>query len=47
MIDTANNLVPKRGKLWRFVASVGDWLQAWIPERSATCLREADLNVLS
>jgi hypothetical protein len=28
MTDTANNLVPKRGKLWRFVASVGAWLQA-------------------
>jgi hypothetical protein len=38
-------------------ASVWDWLNtsaadcpigaSWIPERSATCLREADLNVLS
>ena len=28
MTDTANNLVPKRGKLWRFVATVGAWLQA-------------------
>jgi hypothetical protein len=29
MSDTANNLVPKRGKLWRFVASVGAWLEAF------------------
>ena len=28
MTDTANNLVPKPGKLWRFVASVCAWLQA-------------------
>ena len=28
MTDTANNLVPKRGKLWPFVASVCAWLQA-------------------
>ncbi len=28
MSETANHLVPKRGKLWRFVASVGAWLQA-------------------
>ena len=28
MIDPANNLVPNKGKLWRFVATVGAWLQA-------------------
>jgi hypothetical protein len=28
MSDTANNLAPKRGNLWRFVAGVGAWLQA-------------------
>ena len=28
MTDTTNNLVPNKGKLWRFVAAVGAWLQA-------------------
>ena len=26
--DRANNLVPNKGKLWRFAATVGAWLQA-------------------
>jgi hypothetical protein len=26
--NTTNNLVSNKGKLWRFVAAVGDWLQA-------------------
>jgi hypothetical protein len=25
---TTNNLVPNKGKLWRFAATVGAWLQA-------------------
>ena len=28
MTGTANNLVRKQGKLWRFVATFGAWLQA-------------------
>ena len=28
MTDTTNNLVPNQGKLWRFVAAFGAWLQA-------------------
>ncbi len=28
MTGTANNLLRKQGKLWRFVATVGAWLQA-------------------
>ena len=27
MTDTTNNLVPNKGKLWRFVTAVGAWLQ--------------------
>jgi hypothetical protein len=26
--DPANNLVPNKGKLWRFAATVGAWLEA-------------------
>ena len=28
LTDPANNLGPNKGKLWRFVATVGAWLQA-------------------
>jgi hypothetical protein len=28
MTDTTNNLVPNKGKFWRFVAAGGAWLQA-------------------
>jgi hypothetical protein len=44
-----NNRNNSRAYIWaKTLIVVGGRLQeAWIPERSATCLREADLNVLS
>src|SRR5580693_1580191 len=45
LVQTENNFgLPE---LHRSARMVWSEVEAWIPERSATCLREADLNVLS